>query len=79
MKHAAKVRRNFEHPLTLETTRLRYNPENGSVSRPERAGQDVGPHIFCIEKDVETCRAVWKSAQADLLAEGFVIVSTERY
>jgi len=81
MKNIAKIRtaRLFSHPLTRETTRLRYNPETGTVSRPERAGCDVGPFVYLRGGTLEACRMAWKHAQAELVREGFEIVRTEKY
>lgn len=79
--NAAKIRtrRTFRHALTCETTSLRYNPETGTVSRPERAGCDVGPHVFLRGGTLEACRMAWRHAQAELIEEGFEIVRTEKY
>lgn len=79
--NAAKIRtrRTFRNALTFETTALRYNPETGTVSRPERAGQDVGPHVFVRGATLDACRMAWKHAQAELIEEGFEITGTERY
>lgn len=78
-KQRTRVRRNFRHPLTGETTAIRYSPERGMISRPMRAGQDVCAHVFVSGQSVERCREAWGAVQRDLLREGFEIVSTERY
>ena len=74
-----RVRRFYSHPLTREGTVLRFNPETGTVSRPERAGTDVGPFVHVRGADLETCRAAWRAAELALLAEGFVAKNTETY
>lgn len=74
-----RVRRLFRHKLTLEGTYLRFNPETGTVSRPERAGMDVGPFVWISGGSLEECRAVWRREQKKLLDGGFEIVETERY
>ena len=73
----ARVRRTFRHTLTRETTALRFTRDRGMISRPERAGQDVGAHVFCAGESLERCREVWRAAQAALIAEGFEITGTE--
>lgn len=78
-KQASRVRRTFSHSLTRETTALRYNPATGVVSRPERAGSDVGPFVYVKSDDVEACRMAWRRGQAALLLEGFEITGTENY
>ena len=68
-----RIRRFFQHPLTRETTALRFNPVSMTVSSPMRAGCDIGPVVHIRWATIDQCRAAWCSAEADLIAEGFEI------
>jgi len=68
-----RIRRWFQNPRTFEEVALRYNPVTGTISRPERAGCDVGPHVYIRRATLNECRATWAAAQDALFAEGFKI------
>lgn len=77
METNISIRRHFSNPRTFETTSLRYWEAKGTVSRPERAGQDVGSYAFIRNGTKAECRKAWRNAQDALIAEGFEAGKTE--